>query len=285
MKKIKHIILIPVYNDWKSLQKLISEINKVSKNLKDFETQILIVDDNSSKKIRKLRTRFNYIKKIQILTLKKNLGSQKAIAVGLFYLKNLNKDFFITVMDSDGEDKPQDLKRLMILAKKNKSWVITSNRKKRKETFLIRILYSMHLMISYIFTLNWISFGNFTSFHSKNLPKILKDNSSWYAHSSSIINNCKIKRIYAKRGKRYFDKSKLNLYDLFEHSLRVNAVFFKKILLISIIYLLLISIFFSSVPAIKYFLIISILFFNLCVFLIKIKHHKRNLNNLNSYLS
>ena len=71
MKKIKHIILIPVYNDWKSLQKLISEINKVSKNLKDFETQILIVDDNSSKKIRKLRTRFNYIKKIQILTLKK----------------------------------------------------------------------------------------------------------------------------------------------------------------------------------------------------------------------
>ena len=150
---------------------------------------------------------------------------------------------------------------------------------------MIRILYSMHLIISYIFTLNWISFGNFTSFHSKNLPKILKDNSSWYAHSSSIINNCKIKRIYAKRGKRYFDKSKLNLYDLFEHSLRVNAVFFKKILLISIIYLLLISIFFSSVPAIKYFLIISILFFNLCVFLIKIKHHKRNLNNLNSYLS
>ena len=51
MKKIKHIILIPVYNDWKSLQKLISEINKVSKNLKDFETQILIVDDNSSKKL------------------------------------------------------------------------------------------------------------------------------------------------------------------------------------------------------------------------------------------
>ena len=59
----------------------------MSKNLKDFETQILIVDDNSSKKIRKSRTRFNYIKKIQILTLKKNLGSQKAIAVGLFYLK------------------------------------------------------------------------------------------------------------------------------------------------------------------------------------------------------
>ena len=65
MKKIKHIILIPVYNDWKSLQKLISEINKVSKNLKDFETQILIVDDNSSKKIRKSRTRFNYIKKFK----------------------------------------------------------------------------------------------------------------------------------------------------------------------------------------------------------------------------
>ena len=72
-----------------------------------------------------------------------------------------------------------------------------------------------------------MSFGNFTTFHSCNLDKILSSNSSWLAHSSSVMKTCNIKRLYAKRGKRYFGKSKLNLIDLVEHSLRVNAVFFQ----------------------------------------------------------
>ena len=105
---------------------------------------------------------------------------------------------------------------------------------------MIQVLYRIHLIITFIFTFKWISFGNFTTFNSKNISKILSNNDCWYAYSSSVIRNCKIKRLYAKREKRYFDKSKLNLLTLMEHSLRVNAVFFQKIFFNSILYLLLI---------------------------------------------
>ena len=47
--------------------------------------------------------------KIGILRVKENIGSQKIIAVGLNYLKDkdIEENFLITVMDSDGEDNPK----------------------------------------------------------------------------------------------------------------------------------------------------------------------------------
>jgi len=46
MKKI--IILIPVFNDWDSLKKLIEEINKNIKDFKYIDFECLIVNDAST---------------------------------------------------------------------------------------------------------------------------------------------------------------------------------------------------------------------------------------------
>lgn len=257
--------MIPVFNDWKSLNRLISEINKEFKKLHDFRNEILIVDDKSTKERNILNKNLKYIKKISVIKLSKNSGSQKAIAIGLSFLRKYKKDFFITVMDSDGEDKPSEIIKMLEEAKKFKSFVITSNRKKREEAFLIRLLYKIHLVLTFIFTFKWISFGNFTSFHSQNLDNILKRNNSCLAHSSAIAKNCKIKRLFAKRGKRYFDKSNLNLINLIEHSLRVNAVFLGRILITSTIYFFLTNLFLFnsllktlSIGVLSLFLILSI---------------------------
>ena len=51
MIKKKHIILIPVYNDGKSLNKLLEKIDLHLQDILDFETEILILNDNSSEKI------------------------------------------------------------------------------------------------------------------------------------------------------------------------------------------------------------------------------------------
>ena len=57
----------------------------------------------------KFRTLFT----LQILHLQRNIGHQKAIAVGLAYIKeNLACDK-VLVMDSDGEDKPEDAAALL----------------------------------------------------------------------------------------------------------------------------------------------------------------------------
>ena len=91
MKILKHVILIPVYNDWKSLNKLLSEIDKCLKTIRNFNTEILILNDKSTEEYYINNHNFFSIKKIKILTLKKNLGSQKSIAIGLNYL-NKSKD-------------------------------------------------------------------------------------------------------------------------------------------------------------------------------------------------
>ena len=89
MKKKLHVILIPVFNDWKSLNLLISEINKEFKKNRDFQNEILIVDDKSTKEINILNKNLKNIKKISVIKLTQNSGSQKAIAIGLSFLKNI----------------------------------------------------------------------------------------------------------------------------------------------------------------------------------------------------
>ena len=278
MSRKRHIILIPVYNDEKSLTKLLENIDDHLKIVVDFETEILVLDDRSSEEMSLQSDKFKNIKKISIIRVKENIGSQKIISVGLNYLRDIKENFFITVMDSDGEDNPQEISKMLDLALKNDDTVITSNRKSRNDPLIIKILYRVHLFITFLFSFKWITFGNFTSFNSINLKNILNDNSSWFAYSSSVIKNCKIKRIYAKRESRYFDKSKLGLLKLVEHSIRVNSVFSNRITIISILYIGFIYLIFG-LKSITLIIISSIIFFNILIYLVKFIHSIKNLKN------
>jgi len=199
---MKHVIIIPIYNDWKSLNKLLLKLDHSLKNEKKIKNEILLVNDDSSKKLNLKKKKFKVIKRIKVIFLKKNLGSQKAIAIGLSYLKKLKENFFITVMDSDGEDDPMQVKKMIKTAARNPNKIITSNRKQREEPLVIIVLYKLHLIFTFLFTWKWISFGNFSTFNKSNLKRILSNNHSWYAHSSSVLKNCDIVRLYSKRKKR-----------------------------------------------------------------------------------
>lgn len=279
---MKHIIVIPVYNDWRSLNKLISKLNSILIKDKKVRNEILIVNDNSLEEVQINSKNLKSIKKIKVIFLKKNIGSQKAIAIGLDYLKKIKENFFITVMDSDGEDDPLQVKNMLKLAIKNPAVVVTSNRKQREEPIIIILLYKLHLTLTYLFTQKWISFGNFSTFNKKNLNKLLSNNSSWYAHSSSVLKNCDILRLYSKRKKRYYDKSKLGLLSLIEHSLRVNAVFYKNIFLSSSIYLFVIFIFLEN--NLRNFLIFGVILFNSLILIIKFNHWNSNFSNISNFI-
>ena len=140
---MKHFLLIPVFNDWKSLNKLIIKLNTTLKIDKKIKNEILIINDNSSEKINLNLKKLRSISKIKIISLKKNFGSQKAIAIGLSYLKSIKDDFYITVMDGDGEDGPTRVKTMLDVAIKNPNHIVASNRKKREEAFQIIFLYKL----------------------------------------------------------------------------------------------------------------------------------------------
>ena len=196
---IKYTILLPLYNDWESANILIEKIDLLTKNLSK-PVEIIIVNDNSTNDQPNFKD-FSNIEKITILNLKTNLGSQKAISIGLKYLIKKDQEMIITILDSDGEDDVNQIPIMISEAEKNKEKVIVSTRKKRQESFIFKTLYFLHKLITFIFTLKWISYGNYSSFHSNQLKKILSNDSSWLAISACIAKNCKIKKIGAERKK------------------------------------------------------------------------------------
>ncbi len=274
----ENIIIIPIYNDWKSLNKLLVQINQ-SINSSDIY-KVLIINDCSTQEIYIQNQFLDKIKEIKILSLKNNLGSQKSISIGLDYLKKINDNFYITIMDGDGEDNPSEIKQMFEEAKINQNCIVTSHRKERNENFITKTSYKLHLILSFFLTGHWISFGNFSCFNSNNLEK-LNLNDVWYAYSSAVLKNSKIKKLYASRQKRYFESSKVNFLKLVEHSLRINSVFYRRVLVSSFFFTFFVWLFNTQFSFLLYILIFLL---NLLIILVKIKNYKKPSVNLNSHI-
>ena len=276
----KLIILIPVYNDWKSLNLLIKKIN-FELNKENLNSEILIINDNSSLRIIFLEKKLSRIKKITFLNLKINVGSQRAINIGLNYINKIKGNYIVTIIDSDGEDDPKEIVKMIKLARKYKNYVITSNRLARKESLIIRFLYRVHLIITFLITGKWISFGNYTTLNSKNIKKIIQNEDGCYAHSAAVIKNSKIKRVYARKNQRFFDKSKVNFLGLMLHSLRIISVFQKIILLRSTIALFFIGLIYSFTQKnILLFLINVIFALNIIIIINRIFFKNKNFSKI-----
>ena len=204
-------IITPTFNDWRSLNKVLHEIDKKVSKMKGKFSVIVINDASTIKPDLKLK-RLKKLKKITIITNKKNLGSQKSIAIGLKYLQKIKTKSIITIIDSDGEDDPKKIKELINQAQKNPQSIITANRLKRKENIIYYFFYKIHLLITFILTGKYIDFGNYSSFNSKNLNNLLRSSDTFLAYSAAIAKNAKnIKSYYLNKKKRYYDKSKVKI--------------------------------------------------------------------------
>lgn len=243
-KKLKILFLIPVYNDWESLNVLLKNINYFISKIKR-SAEILIINDFSSEKIKINFTYLNKINSITVINLKKNIGSQKAIFVALKYIQNLKNNYTITIMDSDGEDDPSKVSKLIKLAEKKINHIVVANRSKRKERYFLRFLNQLRLFFTFLLTNKYMNFGNFSSFHSKNLKNILSNNNLWLAYSGGIKKNItNIMSVNIDKSDRYYGHSKVNFKFLILHSLKIISLFRKQILIKSIVLYALIYFFF-----------------------------------------
>ena len=96
--KIK--ILIPVYNDWQSVFKLLDEINFNLTNL-DHEISVIIINDASNHDRIEEEKNFENLNSVKILNMKINQGHTRCIATGLQYIFE-NEDFdYVIPLDGD----------------------------------------------------------------------------------------------------------------------------------------------------------------------------------------
>jgi hypothetical protein len=211
-----------------------------------------------------------------VLNLNKNVGSQKAIFFGLKYLQKIikkkNNETTISILDSDGEDNPNMIKKLIKLVNLKKDYFIFASRKKRTENIFLKTLNQFRLIITFILTGKYINFGNFSSFPSSLLNKILSNNNLYLAYSSGVIKNYnKFYFVEIKKNKRFYGNSKVNLEFLIIHAVKIISVFFKTALLRTFFLLLLTLIFLENLKLktifFLFFLIINLILISINIFL------------------
>ena len=282
----KFIILIPVYNDWESLKKLLNNIDENIKDIQNAKFNCIVVNDCSTIKTPKIKVPPN-INSIKIINMSENKGHARCNAFGIKYLSETSDLEYLILMDGDGEDRPEEIKLLVnkVLAKPNIS--VVAKRIKRSESLLFQSLYYIHKYLTLITTGKLINFGNYSCL-TKNDLKILSSKASlWSSFSGSFKKHIKnYNEINSLRGIRYFGPSQMSLFKLIVHSLSIIAVFKYRVFFTSVILCILFQYLTLLVSFNFLFFQTSIILFNFFVFIVSYRENetelKKSILNINN---
>ena len=278
-------ILIPLYNDWQSLIKLLEKINQQISEINN-NFSVIIVNDGSVEKIPVTFPNYSKISSIKVLNLKNNIGHARCIAIGLKHIDENDDADYIIPMDSDGEDRPEEIKDLVKKIRESSDIPVVCERVKRSESIFFKFCYFAHKLITMTFTGNSIKFGNFTCLPKVVVKKMIEEKATWSSFSGALTKISKIKvAVPSERGTRYFGPSKMSFKNLFVHSLSIMAVFKFNVLIRSIlfffIYLFLI---YEKISVITLIPILLVIIFNLLVFIIakreNLDDYKNSIKNI-----
>ena len=276
-------ILIPVFNDWESLNKLLEEINLIINGL-GHNFSVLIINDASTESRAENLLSLDNFQSVKVINMNENRGHARCNAAGLKYILE-NEDFdYVIPMDGDGEDRPEEIKQFIDNLNYHPSKVIVGERVKRSEGIFFRFCYFVHKIITFVFTGQSIKFGNYTFLPKLVVQKMIDEKATWSSFSGSLA---KIEKDRATvpsiRGSRYFGPTKMNFKSLLIHSLSIIGVFkislIIRSILFSLVYFFLISENISIITLVPIFLIIILVILTLLV------SKRENMEEFNNSLS
>ena len=234
--KIK--ILIPVYNDWQSVFKLLENINSEVSHL-DQEFSVIIVNDASTETKPELSVNLEKLNSIKIINMKENRGHARCNAAGLKHIFENEEFDYVIPMDGDGEDRPEEIKQLVDNLNYHPDKPIVGERIKRSEGIFFKFCYFVHKIITSTFTGQSIKYGNYTCLPKSTVEKMINERATWSSFSGSLAKVAKDRAtIPSERGTRYFGPSKMSFKNLLIHSLSIISVFKINVLIRSILFLL-----------------------------------------------
>ena len=261
---MKFKILIPVYNDWQSVLKLLDNINFSIESL-DHEISVIIVNDASNHDRPIYEKDLENIDSIKILNMKINQGHARCIATGLKYIYEKEDFDYVIPMDGDGEDRPEEIPQFINCVEDSKDKVIVGERVKRSENLVFKICYQVHKLVTLTFTGKSIKYGNFTCLPKTIIEKMINEKATWNSFSGSLRKIEKdLTSVPSIRGSRYFGPSKMSFLNLLKHSLSIISVFKQAVLfrsaLFIVVYILLIKSNASVITAIPLVLLLVMIY-------------------------
>lgn len=162
---------------------------------------------------------------LSVLRLFRNVGHQKAIALGLSYLADQEEQYPTIVMDSDGEDRPEDIIKLLEMGVAQPGRVVFAHRAKRHESFMFRLFYTIYKSVFRLLTGKVITFGNFSLIPASKLRKLAHVSEIWNNYPGGVIRSrLPYTAVPLERGRRLAGQSKMNFVSLIMHGLSAVSV-------------------------------------------------------------
>jgi polyisoprenyl-phosphate glycosyltransferase len=222
------VILMPVYNDWNALSLLLPKLDQELKS-NQLKANLFLVDDGSTVPVPEnvFSNHLQAIMTLDVLSLRRNLGHQRAIAIGLSYIEaNLPCDA-VVVMDSDGEDDPRDVPRLIqeCIANEGKK-IIFAARIRRSEGLVFTCFYHLYRLIHFLLTGVKVRVGNFSVVPTASLKRLVAVSELWN-HYAAAVHKAKLPTalVPTKRGLRLAGPPHMDVVALVVHGLSAMAVF------------------------------------------------------------
>lgn len=221
-------LLIPVFEDWDAVALLCCQLDRVSEDLSGASLRIYLVDDGSA--LPPPTGPGNWpvtsIASIVSIRLRRNVGHQRAIALGLSYLYDKTDCAATLVMDGDGEDKATDAITLVRQYLADPSQIIFASRRRRLEGWVFQAGYALYRVCHRVLTGIDVRIGNFSIVPRPLMGAVVVSSELWSHYAASVVKaRLPFRTIPMDRGERLAGRSRMNYVTLVTHGLSAISVF------------------------------------------------------------
>lgn len=225
---LRVVVLMPLRDDWTPAAELIRRVDHAV-SAETATIEIVLVDDASTHRYNNelLQDTFTVVRAIRILRLRRNLGHQRAIAIGLVEIYNTATCDAIIVMDADGEDTPEGVTTLLRVYSDSPDKVaIFAERIRRSESLVFRSFYHLYRLLHLGLTGISVRVGNFSILPPGHLTTIVVMSELWSHYAAAVFRSkLPFVTVPIPRGTRIAGTSKMNFVSLVSHGLSAISVF------------------------------------------------------------
>lgn len=223
------LVVIPVFNDWECINGVLPRLDAAMAAYEDVRAvSVLLVDDSSTTapEIDFPVSDAKAISKVSILRLKRNLGHQRAIGIGLTYAHAKLECDAVVVMDGDGEDRPEDVPRLLDgLREHQHKAIVFAERERRSESLLFKVFYHLYRLIHVVLTGIAVRVGNFSAIPARYLENFAVISETWNHYAAAVFTTSLPRaQVPIARGERIAGEPRMRFTSLVQHGLSALAV-------------------------------------------------------------
>ncbi len=229
VSSLRLTVLMPLYDDWEAAEQVVHRLDELLDPACGVSVSVLLVDDASSTPAPPdfLAGPFRHMEEAHVLHLRRNLGHQRALCVGLAYLESCADCDAVVIMDADGEDRPEDVSPLIERFRaEGGDKIVFAERTRRSEGVFFRFMYWLYRLLHRALSGIPVRFGNFSIIPASLLPALSTMSETWSHYTAAVLKGrLPYTSLPTERGRRLAGKSHMSLTALTVHGITALAVF------------------------------------------------------------